>query len=382
MFFKIYDLIKNIKDSFFEFDPNYDISYGIFIRNDTYVNAPIIDKIHGYKELQSLALKTLNGKNSIHNYTDTTIDISKYTTSLPIIIVAHANLHPTSHTSQDYLIIVFSILFYMLLTAILLSDAMSSAFASPIKTLKKFVDDISSGNYFVKTLINTKDEIESLGNSLNEMSSELEKKEKMRRFVSEDLYKQTKKDTNDKASKKNVTILSSDIRNFTTISEQNSPEDIVSLLNEYFTEMEEAITEYGGTIEKIVGDAISAAFFQDDKLENSGIRAVKAGLKMREKLIELNQKRTENNLFTIENGIGLSTGEIITGFAGKSSRKREFILIGNVVHEAELIESYTKKGKYTKIFLDKETEKLISSKLNLSETDNENSKEVISIKNE
>ncbi len=104
---------------------------------------------------------------------------------------------------------------------------------------------------------------------------------------------------------------------------------------------------------------------------------------MRQRLKKFNEVRQKNNLFTIENGIGLATGSILTGFAGKSSRKREFVLIGNVIHSAEYLESCTKQGQFSKVYIDDATEKMASDNVVLSEIYKYcNAKEVISIKNE
>jgi len=247
----------------------------------------------------------------------------------------------------------------------LLSKALSESFLSPIKSLIQFVNQIKSFNYDTKVVIETGDELTELSRSFNIMAKELSKREKMRRFVSENLYSILKKDTDAPMNETTVTILASDIRNFTLISEANTPESVVSLLNDYFTSMEEAIVANGGIIEKFIGDALIAAFYPNENLEKTSIRAAKAAVHMKKNLFLFNQERQKKNMLTIENGIGLATGNIIMGFAGQKSRRREFILFGEVLEQAEEIEALTKTGKHTKIFVDKITANLISHSFNL-----------------
>ena len=95
------------------------------------------------------------------------------------------------------------------------------------------------------------------------MTQGLLQREKMKRFVSDKLFESIESDEKslDKAtSLQEIAVLSCDIRSFTTISEKYSPEEVVRLLNDYLTEMEKSINTYGGSIEKIVGDAIISSF--------------------------------------------------------------------------------------------------------------------------
>lgn len=264
-------------------------------------------------------------------------------------------------------IIAIILAIYAFFAVALLSELLTGALLSPIKSLSNFVNKIKDGNLNVKTIINSGDELQELGDSFNTMSEGLCEREKLKRFVSDKLYSSLEQNQNQQNQKARVTVLSSDIRSFTTISQVNEPEAVVNLLNDYFTLMEQAITQYGGSIEKIIGDAIFAAFYEEQNAEFS-LNACKAALEMRKSLKKFNEEREEKGLFTIENGVGLATGDIIIGFAGQQARRKEFLLIGDVLKNAENLESMTKQAESSKVFIDKATFENIKGKIQVCES--------------
>lgn len=141
-----------------------------------------------------------------------------------------------------------------------------------------------------------------------------------------------------------VTILFSDIRDFTTISEKLDSEKVVEMLNEYFTVMSGIILKYGGTIDKYIGDALMAVFGSPLSRTDDTVRAVKAAIEMQKSAEKLREKwkEEEKELFYI--GIGLNFGEAVIGNIG-SSEKMEFTAIGDAVNVASRIESLTKEYK-------------------------------------
>ena len=290
----------------------------------------------------------------------------KYYSDSPVIFVAGAIVSKSLFNILTGKILGLVLIIYTLLAIVLLSDFFYGALLEPIRTLFKFVKEISLGHLNVKINMKTGDEMEELGDSFNKMSDGLCEREKLKRFVSDKLYSSLEKADEQKIIKSNVTILSSDIRSFTTISEKNEPEVVVSLLNDYFTLMEKSIVKYGGSIEKIVGDAISAAFYEDKNPEYA-LNACKAALEMRENLKVFNEERASKGLFTIENGIGLASGSVMFGFAGLKARRREFLLIGNIIKSAESLEAMTKQAVSSKVYIDKQTYEYVKDRVNLCE---------------
>ena len=141
--------------------------------------------------------------------------------------------------------------------------------------------------------------------------------------------------------KKKVTILFSDIRNFTSMSESISPEELVDFLNSYLNDMIEVIFHYNGILDKIIGDGIMAVYGITDG-ENDAAHAVKTALDMMRKLEGLNNLREINGDSPIRIGIGIHTGEVIMGNIG-SAKRMDYTAIGDAVNTASRLEGLTKK---------------------------------------
>lgn len=141
--------------------------------------------------------------------------------------------------------------------------------------------------------------------------------------------------------KRKVTILFSDIRGFTTLSEKLTPEGLTEILNEYLTEMTEAIMKKKGLVDKYIGDAIMAFWGAPVKNENQAKDACESVLEMMERLEVLNKSLTERNLPNISIGVGLNTGEVVVGNMGSKNRFN-YSLLGDEVNFASRLEGLNK----------------------------------------
>lgn len=159
--------------------------------------------------------------------------------------------------------------------------------------------------------------------------------------------------------KKVVTVLFSDIRNFTRISETLPPDQLVRLLNEYFTEMARIIFENHGSLDKYIGDAIVAVFGSLIALENPARTAVQAAIQMMKSLSSLNERWTSEYGFAINIGIGINTGEVFLGNIG-SPERMEFTVIGDTVNIASRFSGVARPGQ---ILITKETLKCLDSEI-------------------
>ena len=142
--------------------------------------------------------------------------------------------------------------------------------------------------------------------------------------------------------KRKVAVLISDIRNFTSISEINQPEKVVSFLNGYFTRMVDVIKKHGGTIDKFMGDAVMALFGAPVSYEDNARRAVEAALEMKALIPEISCESLsfpEDTTFDI--GIGIHYGEVIAGSIG-CKEKTDYTVIGDTVNLASRLEGLTK----------------------------------------
>jgi len=134
-------------------------------------------------------------------------------------------------------------------------------------------------------------------------------------------------------AKRRVVVLFSDIRGFTSISETMSPDEIASLLTEYFTEMVEIVFEHGGTLDKFMGDAMLALWGAPLAGEDDADRAVRAAMAMQHALARLNQEWRRQGRQELSTGIGLNAGEVFAGNIG-SNRRLEYTVIGDAVNTA------------------------------------------------
>jgi adenylate cyclase len=143
--------------------------------------------------------------------------------------------------------------------------------------------------------------------------------------------------------RKDVTILFSDIRGYTTLTENIGAAEVLSLLNQYFETMVEAVFNHEGTLDKFIGDALMAVFGAPLPLtENHAWRAVQSALDMRQRLEEFNQRRIIQAQPQIHIGIGISSGEVVSGNIG--SRKRmDYTVIGDSVNLSSRLEAVTKE---------------------------------------
>jgi adenylate cyclase len=139
-----------------------------------------------------------------------------------------------------------------------------------------------------------------------------------------------------------ASILFSDIRGFTNLSEELGAAGIVKLLNEYFSYMEDILKSEGGVIDKYIGDAIMALFGVPAPLGNDADRAVRGGLGMLAALDVLNRDREGQGQSPIKIGIGIGTGKVVAGTIGSPSRMN-YTVIGDPVNLAARIESLTKQ---------------------------------------
>jgi class 3 adenylate cyclase len=221
----------------------------------------------------------------------------------------------------------------------------------PIGLLVRGVGAIAAGNLDQRIALKRHDELGDLTDAFNDMAKSLREKELLKGAFSKYVTKSVVDRIMDHegglklgGEKKEVSVFFSDIRGFTPMSEQLSPEEIVHLLNEYFTEMVKIIFKYEGTLDKFMGDAIMAIFGAPVDLPDHADRAVMASIEMAQKMKELQAKWRMEGKKEVNIGIGINTGEVVVGNLG-SLERMEYTAIGDNVNLAQRLESVAEKGQ-------------------------------------
>ncbi len=182
---------------------------------------------------------------------------------------------------------------------------------------------------------------------MDDISDEKRLKTTMSRYMSEDLAEQLIKSGEAKLGGKRIpaSVLFSDIRSYTTITETLTAEEVVEMLNRYFEPMVEAVFRHKGTLDKYIGDAIMAVFGSPLPLDNHEWMAVQTAIEMRHRLAEFNEAwvaEDPNKYKPIRIGIGINSDEVISGNIG-SSKRMEFTAIGDGVNLGSRLEGASKQ---------------------------------------
>ncbi len=163
-------------------------------------------------------------------------------------------------------------------------------------------------------------------------------------YVSPEVVEQITKDASRLqlgGEKKELTVLFSDIRGFTSYSEKLDPQEIVAMLNDYLSRMSNVILHHRGTIDKFIGDAIMAIFGAPIFQKDHATRACYVALEMIEELEEFNRIQKEKNGEPLSIGIGINTGDMTVGNIG-SAKRFDYTVIGDAVNLGSRLESLTK----------------------------------------
>jgi adenylate cyclase len=148
----------------------------------------------------------------------------------------------------------------------------------------------------------------------------------------------------DRPQYKEITILLSDLRGFTSITERYPPETIINVLNLYFSRMCEIIFSFGGSIDKFMGDSIMALFGLTEQKEDDLERAIACAVEMQRAMLEINSENSKQGYPRLFMGIGINTGEVVAGHLG-SELHHEYTVIGDEVNLASRIEAYSLRGQ-------------------------------------
>jgi adenylate cyclase len=256
---------------------------------------------------------------------------------------------------QRYFVVFKSFLEYFLIAFIAsLAFALAGGYllarriSISLRSLLVCVREIGSGNLNFEASLETHDEFEMLAEEINMMTQGLRERERLKlnfaRYVSQHVMEKIVKAENIaklEGERRKITVLFSDIRQFTRLAEGLPPEQVVSLLNEYFEVMLDEIFKYQGTLDKFLGDGIMVEFGAplDDAVQEK--HAVSAAVGMQKALKKLVEKWKREGKPEVAMGIGIHTGQAIVGNIG-SEKRIEYTAVGDTVNIAARLEQATK----------------------------------------
>jgi len=167
------------------------------------------------------------------------------------------------------------------------------------------------------------------------------------RYLSDDVVNkllETPEGLNLGGEKRRVTIMMSDLRGFTSMGEQLSAEQVMTLINNYLETMTNIIFEYNGTIVEFIGDAILSLFGAPAHIEDAAVKGVACAIEMQLAMDTVNERNRKAGLPELKMGIGINTGEVIVGNIG-SEKRAKYGVVGRNVNLTSRIESFTLGGQ-------------------------------------
>lgn len=221
-------------------------------------------------------------------------------------------------------------------------------FTRPLKALTDSAASIERGDLEqARVTVSTQDELGRFTHTFNSMIDGIKARERERdifgRMVSPEVReKLLTGELKLGGENLRVSVLFSDIRGFSTMSEKMSPHDVVMLLNEYLKEMTEAVRPWGGYVNNFIGDAIVVVFGAPEARAENELCAIRAAQAMKARLEGLNRRRAEMDDPPIVTGIGISTGKVVAGQIGSLERFM-YTVIGDAVNVAARLEGLTKQ---------------------------------------
>jgi adenylate cyclase len=236
--------------------------------------------------------------------------------------------------------------------SVLMAMYVSRTIVSPIRELQASMTRVEAGDFETRAPVRSRDELGRLAQSFNRMVEGVRREAVIRDLFGQYVTPELANEAIEHEGKLDgrlvtCTILFSDIRDFTGVSEELEASSLVEMLNRYFSRMSSTIAENGGLVNKFGGDSVLAVFGTPlNPSADHAARAVRAALGMQRALVEFNREQAKYWLPEIMIGIGIATGDVVAGNVG-SKKKLEYTVIGDAVNVASRLQSMTKEAGHT-----------------------------------
>lgn len=243
---------------------------------------------------------------------------------------------------------------FSILAAVFVALMIGRLLSNDTKKITNSIKCVHKGDFSQELKLGRVDELGEIAQGINFMNKGLQEREKIKnafgKFVDPNIAQHfineyiscidCDKEINFKGHKQELAILMCDIKNFTPLSETIAPHQVVELLNDFFDISVQTIHQNNGVVNKFIGDTIMVIYGMEDR-KHKEKDALNTAIEMQNNMKQLNTRLQSKGLPTIEIGIGLHTGEVVSGYLGTKTRL-EFTVIGNTVNLTARIESETR----------------------------------------
>jgi len=250
---------------------------------------------------------------------------------------------------RKHLLIAGAIVMLTTLLALWIGWRLASRMGLALTRVSTAMRRLEQQEYVKVEAVRTGDELEDLANGFNQMVDGLRERDKLRvtmgKYMTEEVLQHVLAGEVELGGKLlQITILFCDLRGFTTFAEKRSAQELVGILNEYFTDMVDCVMGEGGVVDKYIGDNIMAVFGAPVSRSDDAMRAVRAALAMRAALAKLNARFAERGIEPLRFGIGLHTGEVVAAHVG-SEQRRQYAVVGTTVNVGARLCSFAAAGE-------------------------------------
>lgn len=249
---------------------------------------------------------------------------------------------------QNMFMVMMFLFVISVICSTLLAFFTSRTVIGPLEELQKAMARVEQNDLNVRVPVLSNDEVGYLAERFNAMVAGLRRGELMRNLLNLYVSPEVAREALEHGASLGgqlveCTVLFSDIRSFTTLSEQLGPADLIVLLNRYMSQMVEVIVSQGGMVNKFGGDSLLAVFGTPlNPLPDHAVSAIRAALRMRTALAEFNQAQAAAGGPQLQCGIGVTTGKVVAGNVGGKARI-EYTVIGDTVNLAARLQAMSKE---------------------------------------
>ena len=236
------------------------------------------------------------------------------------------------------------------LVAFLAAWAMARGIALPVRRVADAARQVGEGQLDVHLPEDREDEVGDLARAVNRMSRGLKEREQLKDMFGKYMAVQVVQELMGRGELRlegelrELSVLITDIRGYTALTEQLGAAEVVALLNEYFAILVEVVIEHDGVIDKFMGDAMLCWFGAPMPVEDHAARAVSAAVAMQERTADWNRQRVADGLAPVATGIGIAAGKVVVGNIG-SPKRLEYTAIGDAVNLASRLCSKAGAGE-------------------------------------